>query len=396
MTIDGRIAGFDHKKGAELVRQAAALQPLLATHAQQAEECGEIDDKVIAALLEAGLLRMAAPRRLGGLAVSSEAMTEVARELAKGCPSTAWVTSIINSCVWIASTMAPGMQALIFAGEIPTICGPNNGIGHIVPADDGGFTVSGQWAYASGSHHAKWALVPALDEAKQINMVVLPMEAVTTLPTWQVAGMKGTGSDTLVAENVAITAEMFCPLAMGSTVGETPYEKEATDYWVPFALLRAKALGVLLGAAEALLGTVLDLAGKPIIYSTYAARRDSHVWQAGVGEATAAIGIARSIIMKHNRHNDAAAAQGRALSADERASCRGECAMVVDILTRTVEQLMSLSGSSSFATKMPAQRFWRDFSVGARHVIFNSDLGYEVLGRQVLGIEPNIVAFEQI
>ena len=70
--------------------------------------------------------------------------------------------------------------------------------------------------------------------------------------------------------------------------------------------------------------------------------------------------------------------------------------MEVDILTRTVEQLMSLSGSSSFATKMPAQRFWRDFSVGARHVIFNSDLGYEVLGRQVLGIEPNIVAFEQI
>ncbi|MFD2577544.1 acyl-CoA dehydrogenase family protein [Novosphingobium colocasiae] len=172
------------------------------------EELGELKPEVIAALDEAGLFRMSAPRRWGGLCIPSEAMANVSRELAKGCPSTAWVVSIINSCVWIASTMAPSMQEVIFADGVPRICGPSNGAGTIEQRD-GKYVVNGKWAYGSASHHAKWAMVPAAGENGQMNMVLLPMDKVEIEQTWRVTGMKGTGSDTVVALDIEVGADQF-------------------------------------------------------------------------------------------------------------------------------------------------------------------------------------------
>jgi len=50
---------------------------------------------------------------------------------------------------------------------------------------------------------------------------------------------------------------------------------------------------------------------------------------------------------------------------------------------------MNLYGASGYALCSSAQRYWRDFSIGARHGIFTIDVGYEIAGRHLLGIEPN-------
>jgi hypothetical protein len=74
---------------------------------------------------------------------------------------------------------------------------------------DGGYEVSGQWPWASGSRHADWALVGILlpDEAGTIVdqwLAFTPMSELTIKETWFVAGMKGTGSNTMIAENVFV------------------------------------------------------------------------------------------------------------------------------------------------------------------------------------------------
>jgi alkylation response protein AidB-like acyl-CoA dehydrogenase len=232
-----------------------------------------------------------------------------------------------------------------------------------------------------------------------MNMALLPMSKAVLENTWKVTGMKGTGSDTLVAKDIAIGKDQFCQItsaSVGVALDQSTYTKEASDYWVGFPLLRAKALGVLLGAAEGLLESVIEIKDRPIIYSTYQKRVDSQVWQAGIGEAAARIGVARSIVDKHNIYNDEAASHRHILSYAERAVCRGECGVAADLLIKTVEDLMDLSGSSAFATKCISQRYWRDFSIGIRHIIFNSKMGYEVFGRQILGVEPNVVASDHV
>ena len=151
-------------------------------------------------------------------------------------------------------------------------------------------------------------------------------------------------------------------------------------------------MGVLLGAVEGLLAAVMMCSYVCIILSTYTRRDESPVWQAGIGHATSMIGVARTVIDKHNIYNDEAAARGHLLTYAERARCRGECAAVCQILIDVVELLMNLAGSSAYSLNNPIQRYWRDFSIGVRHVMVNIDIGYEVYGRQLLGVQPNVVA----
>ena len=69
---------------------------------------------------------------------------------------------------------------------------------------------------------------------------------------------------------------------------------------------------------------------------------------------------------------------------------------MIQLLHAAIERLMDLGGSSGFTTTAAAQRYWRDFAIGSRHVIFNSQISYEQVGRGVLGIEPGVVDPEMI
>ena len=51
---------------------------------------------------------------------------------------------------------------------------------------------------------------------------------------------------------------------------------------------------------------------------------------------------------------------------------------------------MFLAGSSALDERKPISRLWRDLSVGARHVANIPYVGYEILGKSLVGFEPNI------
>src|SRR5207248_2790200 len=82
----------------------------------------------------------------------------------------------------------------------------------------GGYLVSGQWGFASGIHHATWIAAgcvvydgnePRTTEqgAPVITHAFVPKQAATILDTWQVGGMRGTGSTAYTLEAVFVPAE---------------------------------------------------------------------------------------------------------------------------------------------------------------------------------------------
>ncbi|HET6736274.1 acyl-CoA dehydrogenase family protein [Mycobacterium sp.] len=392
------VFSFQDELAGNLVATAKSLRPLLESKADEHEDRGELSEEVVAKLTELGIFSMAGPRRIGGLAQSSRSMARVAAELAKGCPSTAWVYTIYNSCLWLASKLPADMQAQIFTSGIPRICSPQNGMGQLV-ADGDGYRLTGRWSYATGSHHAAWTMIPALSPEQEPVLVALPMSAVDLDYTWQVAGMKGTGSDTVVANNVKVEPQNLAPfsdIAVSPAATVDDALREASDFWVNYPILRAKALGVLLGCAEGLLEAVIAKSGGPIIYSTYAHKSDSAAYHALLGEAATQIQSARRMVENSCARIDAAACDGRVQSLEERTEARGEGALVIQLLRTAIERLMDLGGSSGFTTTAPAQRYWRDFSASARHVLFNSQISYEQVGRRVLGIEPGVVEPDMI
>jgi alkylation response protein AidB-like acyl-CoA dehydrogenase len=381
---------FSDEGEAKATQAAKELRPLLQKNAQIHHQIGEMTEEVVDALTTAGLHNLSVPRRWGGANLSSAALARVSAEIARGCPSSAWSISITNSCAWMASQMKDSMQETIFAGGTPMLTSPQNGAGTLEVVE-GGYLLTGRWAYGSNCHHAEYALLTGIFEEVQPIQCLVAINDVARLDTWDVVGMRGSGSDTLVADKVFVPTEHACKMAGVVSAEEFSYSKESSDYWVVFPLLRAKALGILVGSVEGLLDAVAAGAHKPVIYANYAARQDSGAFRAYIGEAATKIRTARTMMDAVNDVNDQSALQARHLSVDEAQHIRSEVALVIRLLSEASTTLMDLAGSSGFSESNMAQRFWLDFNVGSRHVIFNPYISFEAYGDHVLGRELSVI-----
>jgi alkylation response protein AidB-like acyl-CoA dehydrogenase len=384
--------------GEELVARARSLRPLLLRNAPLSEAGGELTSEVISALVEADLFKMCVPRRWGGLCVSANAMARVVEELARGCPSTGWVVTVMNTTVWRITMMSDQTQEDIFAKHVPLVCGVAVPPGRARKVDGGYIVESGRWPYASGSHHAELFHAPIRIEGVKgaAPLAIFPMSDLKIERTWKVAGMRATGSDTVVADNVFVPDHRVPffekPFDYGSDTRK--HVGELSDFWTALPLMRTKSLGVLVGAAEGLLDYVRDgLKEKPLLFTDYRRRGDSHVFVTLVGKAAAKIRAVRTMMDQMTRAIDAAALTKQDMQPEDRATNRGQMALAIDLLTEAVEMLMNGAGSSAFLEASNAQRFWRDFSVGARHVSLVPEPGYEVYGRSVLG-EPQAMKLD--
>ena len=75
----------------ELMAKATALVPLLRAKAAETEGAQRIPDEVIAAVEQAGLFRMRAPKRFGGYEADLRTYMDVVTEPGRGCGSTGWI-----------------------------------------------------------------------------------------------------------------------------------------------------------------------------------------------------------------------------------------------------------------------------------------------------------------
>ena len=101
----------------ELVGRVRALHPMLERNAPQVEDARRVCEENIQALREAGIFKIMVPRRFGGLETDIRTKIEVAREVAKGCGSTAWVTSLMNVCSFFAGLASADAQEDIWGGN---------------------------------------------------------------------------------------------------------------------------------------------------------------------------------------------------------------------------------------------------------------------------------------
>lgn len=381
---------FDAEAEERAIAAAQGLKTMLRERTQRHHELGELTPEVVDKIVEYDLHNLAVPKRWHGNSLSSVGLARVSAEIAKGCPSTAWCVSITNSVAWLASQVKDSMQKAVFENGTPLLTSPQNGMGSVKEVE-GGYLLTGRWSYGSNCHHASYALLQGILNEEIPVMCLVGVDSVTRVNTWDVVGMRGSGSDTLVAESVFVPVEHACKMAGVTSMEQFSYEREATDYWVTFPLLRAKALGILVGAAEALLEVVAAAGNKPLLYSIYDQKQLSASYRAYLGEVAAKIRSARIIMDSSNALNDAAALAGRAMDNDERHHVRAEVALAIKLLGEACHTLMDLAGSSGFSESNLAQRYWLDFNVGCRHVIFNSYVSFEAYGDFELGRDLTVM-----
>jgi 3-hydroxy-9,10-secoandrosta-1,3,5(10)-triene-9,17-dione monooxygenase len=383
----------------DLVQAARNLAPLLRENAPRAESQRSPTDEVVAALDQYGMWAVVTPQRWGGLGLPSIALHRINREVAKGDPAAAWVLQIINGCTWIASLTSDRLQEEIFSGaKPPRVC---SSFAAACRADvvDGGYVVNGTWPYNSGSRQSSWGqylvnIHHPDGSVKPGNFAYIPMTNIEVGNDWQTAGMQGTSSDSSTARDVFVPQHrmVLVERSFGYREPGKRHVGEPSDNWQNIPLIRATCTGLLVGIVENALETVISSSvARPLPTTIYAAKRDSSVVQRDLGEIGAQIAAAHDLAEGLCLTLDEGALRGRIFTPLERAHQKARTGLVVNMLTASMDKLMSIAGSGAFNQSSWLQRCWRDLGVASRHLIFNPEIGFEVLGRAQLGIEPNII-----
>jgi alkylation response protein AidB-like acyl-CoA dehydrogenase len=195
---------------AELLVAARKLRPVLAERAEKTDRDRRLPDDTITELTNAGLFRVTGHKRRGGHGLTALESIEITAELAKGCTSTAFVQALLDGSrgVVVAMLDDEGVDEVFSTSDDPLITGILAPGGMAVPVD-GGFLVNGRWSYATGCWHAGWTMGGVLVADADGNVVdggtiYAPMSELTIEDTWHVAGMRGTGSATVVASDVFV------------------------------------------------------------------------------------------------------------------------------------------------------------------------------------------------
>lgn len=393
-------ADFDFDANRErLVAEARALFPLLRKNAQKSDDDRRLPAESAEALRNGGFFKIAQPRRCGGHEASVRTYIEVCIELARADSAAGWVTMILNGGCYVVGLFDDRTRHEIW-GKNPSnaVCGvltppPDAQVRRV----DGGFIVSARWPYATGSHHAQWAITVFNGDrgnGHEQLFVMTPMSELVIEDTWYVAGMRGTGSNTLVGKDV------FMPDARTLSAADilagryrTEHRDETLYQTAAIAPLVLVTVCPLIGITQAAFDLVLELMKKqrPIAYSFYTCYGDAPSFQLHLADAANLIDSARLHITRSADILDRHARMGTFPDELTRARVRMDTGYVAECCRRAIDLLMNVAGAGGFAQVNPLQRLWRDVGTGSRHGYVATDMSREVYSRALLG-RPQVSA----
>ncbi|MFB9568970.1 acyl-CoA dehydrogenase family protein [Saccharopolyspora hordei] len=381
-----------HAPGPDVVARAAALRDELASHRDEGERERRLPDAAVEALEGAGLFHAWVPRRFGGAELSLRTMVDATVEVTKGDASAGWLVMILGCGDWLTGLFPDKAQQEVFGPDPDTkvcqVLAPKGTARRV----EGGWLVSGRWAPASGCLHAEWAMVGVSLPAEGAAFVLVPMRDLTVEDTWFTLGMRATGSNMLVGEDVFVPDHRVV-LRGPATRGEFPTTENDSPRFraalVP--TLATFLIAPMLGMAERALEHVVGQAGRRgIAFTSYQHQLDSTGFQVAVAEAATKVDVARLVA-----HGSADAVDGHAHAGThpgllERARLRQRSSHAVQQCREAVDLLVNAYGAAALSERDPLHAVVRDIQTASRHALAHPPSNAEVFGRALLGVDPGI------
>jgi len=381
-----------------LVERAAALVPMLRERAQETESARRLSQDHFDALAEAGLFKMMAPLRYGGYEADFQTQVDALAEIARGCPSSSWVATILSAMTWLVGVFPDEAQEEILGSGDPRISGVFAPSGTATPTD-GGFVVSGRWGFNTGGHGSDWVIVNCIrggDDALAgvPTSVIVRNSEVTRLDDWYASGMAGTGSNTIVAEDVFVPSHRSLPLP-DLIEGAYParHNSEGPYFNLPLApVLIVNAGGTPLGLARGAMEAFMErLPGRGIIFTNYTSQAEAPVTHLTVGEAALELESADAHVRRACAILDEH--PGGALSLESRIKARAHISHATKLSRELTDLLFRASGATAIQPNVPIQRFQRDIQALSNHAIMHPQTGLELYGRILCGLQPNTLLY---
>ena len=141
--------------------QARALVPALAERAAATNAARDVPPETIADFHRIGILRIIQPRRFGGLQLRFSLFSRIVEILTEGCASTGWVYAVLGEHQWLLASYPLQAQIDVWGDDPRALASSSLAPRAVAERVAGGWRLSGQYPFSSGSTHARWAIIGA-------------------------------------------------------------------------------------------------------------------------------------------------------------------------------------------------------------------------------------------
>jgi indole-3-acetate monooxygenase len=373
---------------------AAALRPAIAGYQEEIEREQRLPPPLVAHLRAAGLYRLLTPRALGGVQADLLTFFRALELAAEGDGAVGWnlaTNALAGSAV--LSLPDDGIREVFANGPDVIFAGTIAPMGGVALPVDGGYRVTGRWRFGSGCREADWMVGscqvvvgdeprPNPDGTAEIRRVVLPAADCTIVETWDVSGLRGTGSHDWTV------ADVFVPERRTQHFGTRWTRWPGTLYALPIHAFQGPHFSpIATGIARAGLDALADLAGAKAPRQSPGLLRDQSQVQEWMGRAEALLGAAQAYRAAVSREIWDTVAAGRTATMEQQARCRLAACDAVDSAMQAIDLMYRAGGTTAIERNHRLGRCWRDVHVVGQTFQVLPEY-YMVAGRVFLGLDP--------
>ena len=364
----------NHITTAAQVRDAVeALAPTISARAAETEASRRVPTDLLEGLIKTGCFRLLLPASHGGVEADVPSAIRVIETLARADASVAWIV-MIGGASWNDLTGLPRetFDAVFANGPDTIIAGAIAPTGVITPIGDGGYRVTGRWAFVSGCQHAKWLFVDCLegfaDGTPEMRIALLSPDQVVVEDTWTAFGLAGTASHHIRVDDVLVPAERTFSLQHGE-----PCVDATVAHISPPSLystcLAALALGIALGAID----DIVALAETKVPLLAGAPLATNPTFQLDLANADTELRAARALVYDSAESMWATAESGLELTLQQRARLRAGAVWATERAVSVVETAYRAGGGTAIYADCPLQRRLRDIHALTQHFLVRRD-----------------------
>ena len=379
-----------------LIDRIRELAPGFARRAAAAEETRRLPDESVRDMLDAGIARILIPPRFGGYGLGFNTWFDVIQVISMADASHGWCAGLIAHHAHLIGQFPEAAQQAVWADGPDVAIAASFAPAARVTRVDGGYRVSGQHSsFASGVNHSSWVIVGGLIQDTQppewVFCLIGPGEF-QVRDTWFMTGMRATGSNTIVTDDVFVPATRVLGLTdlrngtgPGGALHDDIIFRTLFFHYAPITFA-VPMLGAAQGAYEhfrewtrtrTLAGGGL-VAGKASI-------------QVRMARAAADLDAAELLLRRAAEVPYGPDARSEQILAR---SVR-DFARAPELIVSAIDTLIALSGTAGLTTSNPIQRAWRDIHLASMHIAVNPENNYAHFGRMELGLgrDPSMPYF---
>jgi indole-3-acetate monooxygenase len=374
--------------GAALLEAAHQLSQTVRTYQDEIEAERRIPPALVEQLRSAGLYRMLVPKALGGLQVDLLTFLRAVELMAEADASTGW--NLANNAVQQVIALSlpdEGVRDIFAEGPDVIIAGTAVAGGGTATRVADGYVVNGRWRFGSGCRESQWMLANFDAGPDTVVRFFVPSTEATVIDTWDMTGMRGTGSHDWAVVDQFVPERRTVP-ERGRLLTNQWSRWRGTLYSMPVhTLIGPHHSSVATGVARAAIAALAELAGAKVPRGRTGLLREQPLVQDCIARAEALLSAGqalRAAVLRDIWHTVEA---GATVTHEQLARSRLAAAYAVDAARQAMDLVYRAGGTTSSQRTHQLARTWRDLQVVGQAASVAPEW-YALAGRTLLGMDP--------